>query len=94
MGAGDVIHDFTHSRNKIFKGDDRKQRIKRALGAYYSTQHESVEDDSADALLGHKKISSSKKTPFTGSHKRVHSKVSDRVHALALKALEKQRVKK
>jgi len=35
MSAGDVIHDFVHSKNKMFKGDTKKERIKRALGAYY-----------------------------------------------------------
>jgi hypothetical protein len=35
MSAGDVIHDFVHSKNKTFKGDNKKERIKRALGAYY-----------------------------------------------------------
>jgi hypothetical protein len=34
--AGDYIHDFVHSKNKVFKGDSKKQRIHRALGAYYS----------------------------------------------------------
>ena len=33
--ASDVIHDFVHSKNKMFKGDSKKERIKRALGAYY-----------------------------------------------------------
>ena len=34
--ASDFIHDFVHSRSKTFKGDNRKQRIFRALGASYS----------------------------------------------------------
>lgn len=34
------IHDFVHSSNKKFSGDSRKQRIKRALGAYYGKQNE------------------------------------------------------
>ena len=34
--AGDYIHDFVHSKNKKFSGDSKKQRIKRALGAYYA----------------------------------------------------------
>jgi len=31
-----VIRDFIHSKNKTFKGNSKKKRIKRALGAYYS----------------------------------------------------------
>ena len=34
--ASTYIHDFVHSKNKVFKGDSKKERIKRALGAYYS----------------------------------------------------------
>lgn len=33
--AGSTISDFVHSKSKTFKGDSKKQRIKRALGAYY-----------------------------------------------------------
>lgn len=33
--AKDYIHDFVHSKNAKFKGDSRKERIKRALGAFY-----------------------------------------------------------
>jgi hypothetical protein len=38
--AKEVISDFVHSKNKMFKGDSKKQRIKRALGAYYSMHQE------------------------------------------------------
>lgn len=41
--AGDYIDDFVHSKNKMFKGDSKKQRIKRALGAYYGKKNEEVE---------------------------------------------------
>lgn len=41
--AGKVIDDFVHSKNKMFKGDSKKQRIKRALGAYYSIHKENAE---------------------------------------------------
>jgi hypothetical protein len=34
----EYIHDFVHSSNKKFEGDSKQQRIKRALGAYYSNQ--------------------------------------------------------
>jgi len=34
--ASTYIDDFVHSKNKMFKGDSKKQRIRRALGAYFS----------------------------------------------------------
>lgn len=42
--AGKTISDFVHSKSKTFKGDSKKQRIKRALGAYYGAQKEEVEN--------------------------------------------------
>ena len=41
--AGTTISDFVHSKSKTFKGDSKKQRIKRALGAYYAAQKEETE---------------------------------------------------
>jgi hypothetical protein len=41
--AGSTISDFVHSKSKTFKGDSNKQRIKRALGAYYAAQKEETE---------------------------------------------------
>jgi hypothetical protein len=41
--AGATISDFVHSKSKTFKGDSKKQRIKRALGAYYADQKEETE---------------------------------------------------
>ena len=35
MSSGSVVHDIVHSKNKMFKGDSTKQRIRRALAAYY-----------------------------------------------------------
>jgi hypothetical protein len=35
--AGDYISDFVHSTNPKFDGKSKKERIKMALGAYYST---------------------------------------------------------
>jgi hypothetical protein len=35
--AGDYISDFVHSTNPKFEGKSKKERIKMALGAYYST---------------------------------------------------------
>ena len=42
--AGSTISDFVHSKSKTFKGDSKKQRIKRALGAYYAAQKEENEN--------------------------------------------------
>jgi len=42
--ASDYIHDFVHSKNKKFDGDSKKQRIKRALGAYYKKNESEVEE--------------------------------------------------
>jgi hypothetical protein len=42
--AGTTISDFVHSKSKTFKGDSKKQRIKRALGAYYAAQKEETEN--------------------------------------------------
>ena len=43
--AGKWIHDFVHSDNPKFAGKSKNQRIKQALGAYYSKQrNEEVED--------------------------------------------------
>jgi len=42
--AGATISDFVHSKSKTFKGDSKKQRIKRALGAYYAAQKEETEN--------------------------------------------------
>jgi hypothetical protein len=39
-----TISDFVHSKSKTFKGDSKKQRIKRALGAYYAAQREETEN--------------------------------------------------
>jgi len=42
--AGKTISDFVHSKSKTFKGDSKKQRIKRALGAYYAALREETEN--------------------------------------------------
>ena len=38
--AGSWIHDFVKSDNPKFKGKSKKERIKMALGAYYSAHPE------------------------------------------------------
>jgi hypothetical protein len=47
--ASEVISDFVHSKNKKFSGDSKKQRIKRALGAYYGMQKEEEQIDELKA---------------------------------------------
>lgn len=42
--AGATISDFVHSKNKTFKGDSKKQRINRALGAYYAAKKAKVNE--------------------------------------------------
>jgi hypothetical protein len=44
------IHDFVHSNNPKFSGDSKKQKIKRALGAYYGKQREDEQADTAIQL--------------------------------------------
>jgi hypothetical protein len=34
--SSDFVDDFVRSKNKMFDGDSKKQRIRRALGAYYA----------------------------------------------------------
>lgn len=46
--AGKVIDDFVHSKNKMFKGDSKKQRIKRALGAYYDKHPEKSKNEEVE----------------------------------------------
>jgi hypothetical protein len=38
--SSEFVDDFVHSKNKMFKGDSKAQRIKRALGAYYGQHNE------------------------------------------------------
>lgn len=42
--AGATISDFVHSKSKTFKGDSKKQRINRALGAYYAAKKAKVDE--------------------------------------------------
>lgn len=53
--ASDWIHDFVHSTNPKFEGKSKKERIKMALGAYYSKarakqQNEEVEKKKKEDL--------------------------------------------
>lgn len=42
--ASDYIRDFIKSKASTFSGDTKKQRIRRALGAYYGKEREKEED--------------------------------------------------
>ena len=56
-----TISDFVHSKNKTFKGDSKKQRIKRALGAYYGAQNEENEMKDKDPCWKDYKMVGTKK---------------------------------
>lgn len=58
--AGKTISDFVHSKDPKFKGDSKKQRINRALGAYYGAQKEEVEIQEA-CWKGYEMIGTKKK---------------------------------
>jgi len=59
--ASEVISDFVHSKNKTFSGDSKKQRIKRALGAYYGMhkEEEQIDELKADTVGDYIKSASS-----------------------------------
>jgi len=42
--SSDYIDDFVHSDNKMFSGDSKQKRIRRALGAYYGKKRAVKED--------------------------------------------------
>jgi len=42
--TSEVINDFVHSKNKMFAGDSKEQRIKRALGAKYAMMRSEEKD--------------------------------------------------
>jgi hypothetical protein len=43
----DFIHDFIKSKSKKFAGDSKKQRIRRAIGAFYHRKNEGLGDVAA-----------------------------------------------
>lgn len=50
MGSDAYIDDFVHSKNPKFAGKSKKERIKMALGAYYSAKNESITEEQLDEL--------------------------------------------
>lgn len=65
--ASDFIHDFVHSKNKKFKGDSTKQRIKRALGAYYAKNEEVIDELSKKTLGSYVKKAADKTAQLAAS---------------------------
>jgi hypothetical protein len=61
--AGKTISDFVKSKDPRFEGDTKKQRIKRALGAYYGAQKEEVEiqEDKDPCWKGYQMVGMKKK---------------------------------
>ena len=55
--SGEYIDDFVHSKNKMFDGKSKKQRLRMALGAYYSKKkmNEAVEVDQKHYEFAHGK---------------------------------------
>ena len=47
----DVVHDFVHSKNPKFAKDNTKQRIKRALGAWYGMHPEKSNKEEIEHAL-------------------------------------------
>lgn len=45
MSAGEVIHDFVHSKNPKFAGKSKAERRRMALGAYYSKHPEKSNEE-------------------------------------------------
>jgi hypothetical protein len=55
--ASEWIKDFVHSKNPMFKGKSKDERIKMALGAYYAKKNESIAE-STNLTEATEKISS------------------------------------
>ena len=69
--AGETIHDFVHSKNKMFTGDSKAKRIKRALGAYYKKQNESF-------MPKDKRSSSEKMSDYAVKRHKVYQDIADK----------------
>ena len=71
------ISDFVHSKNPKFAGKSKKQRIKQALGAYYSKQRsegyvaekKNDDEDESDRAANKNIINQMRKAPVDGMHK-------------------------
>jgi hypothetical protein len=63
--AGATISDFVHSKSKTFKGDSKKQRINRALGAYYAAKKAKVDE----AMMPGEEVPTSTPAPTVDKNK-------------------------
>jgi len=71
------ISDFVHSKNPKFAGKSKKERIKQALGAYYSKQRnegyvaekKNDDEDESDRAANKNIINQMRKAPVDGMHK-------------------------
>src|SRR6266566_3125670 len=81
--CGDYVHDFVHSKNKIFSADSKKKRIKRALGACYKRKNEEKQLDEVrpDDWKANQK-------DWKSREERDHIKYN---HALFMKTLKKEK---
>ena len=75
MGASKYIDDFVHSKDPKFKGKSKKERIKQALGAYYSAKRDKM--DEADA----KPDSEATKIGVAKNYRNGTKKLRDRLEA-------------
>ena len=80
----DYIHDFVHSKNKKFKNDTKKKRIKRALAAYYNSGKD-ITEMMAKTLLSigatnndERRNKGDLKSRYIGQRQRIHAKVGAR----------------
>lgn len=76
--AGKWISDFVKSDDPKFSGDTKKQRIKRALGAYYAAKRNESTDYAFFAQYLDEEASIVKKDSKEIKHANVKSKQSDR----------------
>lgn len=72
--AGDWIHDFVHSNNPKFKGKSKEERIKMALGAYYSAKKQNEEVDLVEGFFHDVSIVADRLGLTTDSKKHSHVK--------------------
>jgi len=75
--AGETIHDFVHSKNKMFAGDSKKQRIRRALGAFYKKQNEEVDKDMTEDKKD-KRTASEKMSDYAVKRHKVYQDIADK----------------
>lgn len=85
MGSSAYIHDFVHSKNKMFKGKSKKERIKMALGAYYSSKKTVKESNMSEFinLVAEKNAAEFQEKIKARIAERVETAMSDRKKQIA-----------